>query len=393
STHPQNAAALYQQYYQQPFANMAQFVNPTAQQMNVSMMGAQMMPQQAQQQLAGNGPNANTPGAGGMTTPSGGSGPTYKTNNNAVHSGDVGNTGVNNVAPKKAVVSVQRAEQPNVTQQQVAGAQSMVYPTTSIRYYQTDYMGQQAAAAAAAQSMQLQQIPFYYPINTPGIIQTAATAASGVGPPQSIMIPSTSSSAGPATPAAQSIYYPGIYQDPRMYGVYPSAASVNPGGVNPNWQMTRSPPHQQQQQPTDQQRAYVGGQNVVSQLPQQTGVPNNGAGGRSASTSGPSGQTGTVTGGPSMTPQYTLNGSVQATYAYGTPGTWYSAQGQVPSPQTNMPPQVNPYGMIYDQSQQAQQQQPTYVHQNPYEAAYFQQAQQQLTQQGLDTVPPGNYNR
>ncbi|CAF4750097.1 unnamed protein product, partial [Rotaria magnacalcarata] len=51
----------------------------------------------------------------------------------------------------------------------------MVYPTTSIRYYQTDYMGQQAAAAAAAQSMQLQQIPFYYPINTPGIIQTAAT--------------------------------------------------------------------------------------------------------------------------------------------------------------------------------------------------------------------------
>ena len=51
--------------------------------------------------------------------------------------------------------------------------------------------------------------------------------------------------------------------------------------------------------------------------------------------------------------------------------------------------------MMFDPSQQAQQQQQTYVHQNPYDAtAYFQQApQQQPPQQGLDTVPTGNYNR
>jgi hypothetical protein len=54
--------------------------------------------------------------------------------------------------------------------------------------------------------MQLQQIPFYYPINTSGIIQAA-----GVGPPQNIMIPSAGSSGGPATQAPPSIYYPGIY--------------------------------------------------------------------------------------------------------------------------------------------------------------------------------------
>jgi hypothetical protein len=54
--------------------------------------------------------------------------------------------------------------------------------------------------------MQLQQIPFYYPINTQGIIQAAAAAA-GVGPPQNIMIPSAGSSAGPGTSAPPSIYY------------------------------------------------------------------------------------------------------------------------------------------------------------------------------------------
>ncbi|CAF2363792.1 unnamed protein product [Rotaria sp. Silwood2] len=392
-THPQNAAALYQQYYQPSYTNMAQFVTPTPQQMNVNMMGTQMMPPQTQQQLTGNGPNTNTTGTGGMTTPSGSSGPTYKTNNNSVHSGDTGSTGVNNVAPKKAVVSVQRGEQSNAPQQQqVTGAPQMVYSTPSIRYYQPDYMAQQATPA----SMQLQQIPFYYPINTSGIIQAAAAAASGVGPPQNIMIPSTSSSAGPATSAPHSIYYPGVYSDPRMYGVYPSAASVNPGGVNPNWQLNRSPPHQQQQQqPTDQQRAYVGGQNVLSQVPPPTGAPNTGGGGsgRSASTSGPSGQAGASSAGPSMTSQYALNGGVPATYAYGSPAAWYSTQAQVPSPQTNMPPQVNAYGMMFDPSQQAPPQQPTYVHPSPYDAAYFQQSQQQLTQQGLDTVPPGNYNR
>jgi hypothetical protein len=180
-----------------------------------------------------------------------------------------------------------------------------------------------------------------------------------------------------------------------MYGVYPTATSVNPGGVNPNWQLTRSPPHQQQQQQqaADQQRAYGGGQNVVSQAPPPTGAPNTGVGGggRSASTSGPSGQSGGG-GGPPMTPQYALNGNVQAAYAYAPQTGWYTTQPQVSSPQTNMPPQVN-YSMMFDPSQQPQQQ-PTYVHQNPYDAAYFQQAQQQQPpQQGLDTVPPGNYNR
>jgi hypothetical protein len=58
--------------------------------------------------------------------------------------------------------------------------------------------------------MQLQQIPFYYPINTPGLIQAAAAAA-GVGPPQNIMIPSANSSGGPGTSAQPSIYYPGMY--------------------------------------------------------------------------------------------------------------------------------------------------------------------------------------
>ena len=182
-------------------------------------------------------------------------------------------------------------------------------------------------------------------------------------------------------------------KDPRMYGMYPSAASVNPANVNPNWQLARSPPHQQQQQQaSDQQRAYTGGQNVVSQVPPPSGAPNtNGGVGRSASTSGPSGQAGAGTGGPSMTPQYTLNGNVQATYAY-APSGWYSAQSQVSSPQTNMPPQVNAYGMMYDPSQQAPPQ--SYVHPS-YDASYFQQAQQQqqAPQQGLDTVPTGNYNR
>jgi hypothetical protein len=64
---------------------------------------------------------------------------------------------------------------------------------------------------ATPQSMQLQQIPFYYPINTSGIIQAAAAAAAGVGPPQNIMIPSTGSSAGPNTSAPPSIYYQGMY--------------------------------------------------------------------------------------------------------------------------------------------------------------------------------------
>ncbi len=42
-----------------------------------------------------------------------------------------------------AVVSVQRSEQQNVSQQQqVTGAQQMVYPAAPIRYYQPEYMTQ-----------------------------------------------------------------------------------------------------------------------------------------------------------------------------------------------------------------------------------------------------------
>ena len=167
-----------------------------------------------------------------------------------------------------------------------------------------------------------------------------------------------------------------------MYNLYSSTASGNPGGVGANWQMTRSPPHQQQQQPTgtDQQRAYGGGQNVVQQAPPPTGTANaGGVAGRSTSTSGPSGQN--SGGGPPLTPQYALNGNVQATYAYGHPGAWYSGPQQVASPQTNMPPQINAYGMMFDpsQQQQPQLQQGNYIHQNLYDPSYYQQqaAQQQ----------------
>lgn len=174
--------------------------------------------------------------------------------------------------------------------------------------------------------------------------------------------------------------------------MYPQPTSINPGSVNPTWQMARSPPHQQQQQqPSDQQRPYGSGQNMVPQAA-TSGAPNTNGGnaGRSASTSGPSGQTGAS--GPPMTPQYTLNGNVPATYPYGQPATWYPAQSQISSPQSNMPPQVNAYGMMFDSSQQVPPQQAAYVHAgNPYDAAYFSQAPP--PQQGLDSVPTGNYNR
>jgi hypothetical protein len=107
-THPQNPAALYQPYYQAQFANMPQFVNASQQPMSIGMMGTPMMSQQTQQQLTGNGPNTNNPGTGGMTTPNSGSGPTYKQNNNQAHSGDTGNSSVNNVAPKKGKSSYLR---------------------------------------------------------------------------------------------------------------------------------------------------------------------------------------------------------------------------------------------------------------------------------------------
>lgn len=262
--------------------------------------------------------------------------------------------------------------------------------------------------------MQLQQIPFYYPINTQGIIQ-----ASGVGPPQNIMISSTNSSGGPGTPAPTPLYYQGVYSggtfaehpvflaniyfvfdfsEQRMYSMYPQTAPVNPNNVNANWQIARSPPHQQQQQPNEQQqqRGYGGGQNVVSQAPPPSGAPNPGGGGsigRSASATGPPGSAGSNAGGPAMSSQYALSGNVPAQYAYGGPPTWYPAQQQVSSPQTNMPSQVNPFGMIFDPSQAGLAQQQAFVHPSAYDPAYFQQAQQPPPQQGLDTVPPGTYNR
>jgi hypothetical protein len=62
--------------------------------------------------------------------------------------------------------------------------------------------------------MQLQQMPFYYPINT-SLIQAAA-AATGVGPPQNIMISSGGSSGGQATAGPHSIYYQGVYPGKKI---------------------------------------------------------------------------------------------------------------------------------------------------------------------------------
>ena len=77
---------------------MSQFIHTAGQPMNVGIMGATMMPQQ---QLPGNGPNATNAGGTGLANTNAGAGPTYKTNTNQSHSGDTGNTGVNNIAPKK----------------------------------------------------------------------------------------------------------------------------------------------------------------------------------------------------------------------------------------------------------------------------------------------------
>ena len=66
--------------------------------MNVGMMGASMMPQQP---MPGNGHNVANAGAAGLANSNAGAGPTNKTNTNQSHSGDAGNAGVNNIAPKK----------------------------------------------------------------------------------------------------------------------------------------------------------------------------------------------------------------------------------------------------------------------------------------------------
>ena len=150
-----HVAAPYQQYYPTAFANMPQFINVAAQQMTVGVMGPPIIPSQT---LVGAGPNTNNSSNGsssGMTTPNSSvsGGPTYKVkynnnNNNSnnstneAHSGDNSTSGVNNVVPKKAVVSVQRSEQSNIPQQHISGAPPMMLPASSIRYYSHDYLTQ-----------------------------------------------------------------------------------------------------------------------------------------------------------------------------------------------------------------------------------------------------------
>lgn len=273
--------------------------------------------------------------------------------------------------------------------------------------------------------MHLQQIPFYYPMNTSGLIQ----AATGVGQPQNIMIPSTNSSAGSATPGLPPIHYAGIYagkfnemkylltmiifQDPRMYNLYSSAAAAaaaNSAGVHAGWQLARSPPQQQQQPSTDQQRAHGNGQNSTPQPAPPTGSST--ANGRSTSISGQSGASHNNSG-PSFTPQYTINGAMPTAYAYGGPTGWISGAQQVQAIPANMSPQINAaYNIMFDPSQTVPSQQTAYLHRNPYDGtAYFsstsqpqppppssQQQQQQQQQQpppqsGLDNAPQGNYTR
>jgi hypothetical protein len=50
-------------------------------------------------------------------------------------------------------------------------------------------------------------MPFYYSVNSSGLIQAAAA----VGQHPNIMIPSASSSGGPATPGLSSLHYAGVY--------------------------------------------------------------------------------------------------------------------------------------------------------------------------------------
>ena len=181
-----------------------------------------------------------------------------------------------------------------------------------------------------------------------------------------------------------------------MYSIYPSTMPVNPASVHPSWQFTRSP--QYQQQPIDQQRNYGNGRNSTSQ--QASSISASNTGGRSISTTIPSGQTGaTNSDGSSFSPQYTLNGAIPNAYAYGGPTGWISAPQQMSSPHTNMSSQINAtYNIMFDPSQQ-----PAYLHRNLYDTLGFlpqqlqapapSSQQQAPPQPGLDTVPQGNYNR
>ena len=313
----------------------------------------------------------------------------------------------------------------------------MLYPAPPMRYFPQEYLASRkhiertngsffsslalsVFAEGNPQSMQLQQIPIYYSMNAAGMIQSAGT----VGQPQNIMIPTGSSTGGPPTSAASPLYYTGLYPgkwtrkiiqflvesifclDPRMYSLYSSAAAMNP-----QWQLARSPPQQQQQQQqqqpqqqqqqqqpqqqqsADQQRGYPGGQNPGSQQASSAGVANpSNNNSRSAPTSGPPSAGAT---GPPMTPQYAMNGGVPAGYTYGTAATWLPGHQQIPSPQTNMPGQVNTgYNIMFDPSQQqVAPQQATYVHPSAYDAAAYYSQQQASSQPSLDAAPQGNYSR
>jgi hypothetical protein len=96
-----------------------------------------------------------------------------------------------------------------------------------------------------------------------------------------------------------------------------------------------------------------------------------------------------------MTPQYAMNGGVPAGYTYGTAAAWLPGPQQIPSPQTNMPGQVNAgYNIMFDPSQQqVQPQQATYVHPSAYEAAAYYSQQQASSQPNIDALPQGNYSR
>jgi hypothetical protein len=78
-------------------------------------------------------------------------------------------------------------------------------------------------------------------------------------------------------------------------------------------------------------------------------------------------------GVPPITNQYTLNGAIGTSYAYGTPAEWMTDPQQIQSPQTNIPPQMSAaYNVMFDPSQQ-----PTYTHPNQYETStYFSQQSQ-----------------
>jgi hypothetical protein len=55
--------------------------------------------------------------------------------------------------------------------------------------------------------MQLQQIPFYYQVNSQGMVQAAGT----VGQHQNIMIPSASAAGGPNAQGLTPLHYQSVY--------------------------------------------------------------------------------------------------------------------------------------------------------------------------------------